>query len=1240
MSSKQEIKDLETDVELLLECLRYQKDNMSATKQGLLTLSTILANHDTIKDYFRETGGLDFVLVLFDHFKIHRGEGARHVLSRQCCREKCSFSEDFDEKENIRLPAKDLVGPRLWDKAQAYSIFLFLSCLVSNSGTGQTMARETGCLRDLMKIFRTSLPKALPLEGKGSEGWFEELEKTDLALWSSVTSAMSMCVNNPQNVDNQETCVSVLPFALQLLQKHRDQRVCRPVLSFIGLTVANNENNQDRLEKCGGLEILVTCLEELIGGEAPTPTELSLAVCVTSTLDSCISDNENNISRFGDLGAISLLVKILSFPEFCEQDRLRIILTIGHTVDHSKSNQAMISGGPGLSCLIQQLTKTEDEELTKAVKYVLHTCVNNSSDKCSPDLEKADSRARDNEKETNDCSNKKCDNNDNPILERISQLTAQLKMLEEQYPSDRSGTSSPAEPPVHRGAQTLSVQPVLNTQHGSKPELEITAKKVPMTPTERCLLAELSKEKEERKKLESFTHSLREDIDRTKVHMENIEKHYLSEERFSLEALKSKLLKENLNKMQTDNTRDILTQEKRSLQTHTNIPNAILNNLNNNNEGCYIPINKNSDVQTIQNSVFIPINQPNGTPLQHANNCFQTNRSSHLGHKSGWMNGPVSDISSHHLYNLDLQAQKKSSMIPTEAFLEKPNNLSTSEKNYVQTNLTSRIIDNNLVQPMYHGSSIQETGYGGDKNESDPRTDDIDSPQPLDMTTKTRNVQRLSGLNLGQRNLSRSPVNFVSINGSEIGNISTGKNSSLVHNPRAKCDEQAKVVQVEKYKKNIDVNAVFIKPLVPPIYKTPRPATSLSKYSVSPYRGPSMRDKDIVSKVSKNLSCSLLNKSGEGLEKPDFEKVSMCDVQSEFDCDLFKAAQSSRTSSAIGVNRGSQKWLTPSQQKIGKSVSSKSLTQSNCRMVKRKIEEFLENDLEVYSDSEVSGMDQSTDSNVSDDDSFSGNKSIQTSSSPDCEERKLHNKRCPGCVAPVELSGQLLNSRIYNISLETSAYTCGPHRQIREIERQHIQRVRQSMGRKESAVGRVRKLVMNRKSQVASVQKTGLSVYDFTVSSESELEGKLSPPQISSDRLDEQCNRHDLKKLKTLRRQRVKYTDEEINNLKKGVERFGTRWNQILCTYVFHSSRTAVDLKDKYKRMQMQEHGNGCGEKKQGKPRRPFSMCEIRRLKRGVKQYGYNWRTILNCYPFWKGRNSHELRNKWRSMHKKTDISG
>ena len=43
-----------------------------------------------------------------------------------------------------------------------------------------------------------------------------------------------------------------------------------------------------------------------------------------------------------------------------------------------------------------------------------------------------------------------------------------------------------------------------------------------------------------------------------------------------------------------------------------------------------------------------------------------------------------------------------------------------------------------------------------------------------------------------------------------------------------------------------------------------------------------------------------------------------------------------------------------------------------------------------------------------------------------------------GCQPPAALDGLLLNSRTFNIALETSSHTCHIHRQMRSIERHLI----------------------------------------------------------------------------------------------------------------------------------------------------------------------------------------------------------
>jgi len=54
-----------------------------------------------------------------------------------------------------------------------------------------------------------------------------------------------------------------------------------------------------------------------------------------------------------------------------------------------------------------------------------------------------------------------------------------------------------------------------------------------------------------------------------------------------------------------------------------------------------------------------------------------------------------------------------------------------------------------------------------------------------------------------------------------------------------------------------------------------------------------------------------------------------------------------------------------------------------------------------------------------------------------------------------------------------------------------------------------------------------------------------------------------------MRRKRVSFSEEETQNLLNGVEKFGKSWSLILQNLKFHTTRTAVDLKDKHRGIQV-----------------------------------------------------------------------
>ena len=77
----------------------------------------------------------------------------------------------------------------------------------------------------------------------------------------------------------------------------------------------------------------------------------------------------------------------------------------------------------------------------------------------------------------------------------------------------------------------------------------------------------------------------------------------------------------------------------------------------------------------------------------------------------------------------------------------------------------------------------------------------------------------------------------------------------------------------------------------------------------------------------------------------------------------------------------------------------------------------------------------------------------------------------------MEIGGQLLNSRTYNIVLETDPNTCRFHRKLRQLERQQIQQVRQNKSKRTTSVGLLKTLRADQKRKERNKSKE--SVYDF-----------------------------------------------------------------------------------------------------------------------------------------------------------------
>ncbi|NXU87271.1 TERB1 protein, partial [Xiphorhynchus elegans] len=358
--------DMKTDLNLLLECLKYQMDCPLSQKEALITIYSICQQNSEASEYFREIGGLMFIsdLAKSSAHGIVK-EAALFTLgiiieSNVYCQQTLCTSALFEDLI-LFLMNKDS-GVNL----KRMSVYVIL-VLVSNNKNGQACVRDTGCISLLLQLFRTTLSTCeMKVAGEDPAQCYQ--------LWSSVCSALCACVNNPQNEDNQNICCSVFPYAKEWLESCTEPEIVRPICSFVGLTVANNSHVQKYFVSIGGLDTLAKVLLELMRDSCLSHSGKKLAVVVTKTLDACIANNSATGVVLAKYHTVSELLKLLTNETLNTGERVSIILTIGHCTEVCEENQCELLQNNGLPLMIQVLTESQDEELIKAATFVLQNC--------------------------------------------------------------------------------------------------------------------------------------------------------------------------------------------------------------------------------------------------------------------------------------------------------------------------------------------------------------------------------------------------------------------------------------------------------------------------------------------------------------------------------------------------------------------------------------------------------------------------------------------------------------------------------------------------------------------------------------------------------------------------------------------------------------------------------------------------------------------------------------------------
>uniref|UniRef100_A0A3B4AGN0 Telomere repeat binding bouquet formation protein 1 n=1 Tax=Periophthalmus magnuspinnatus TaxID=409849 RepID=A0A3B4AGN0_9GOBI len=326
-------KKCQTDLSLLLECLKFQMKCPDLQKQALLTIHSICEKREHNVELLREMGGVAFLLNLSKSSIVRSDVAETSLFTLSTLAEANVYCKSSLSRKEIFTDLADWLVTEDAPLTKKRVIVYFLSVVVSNNKLGQILAQNTGCLDILLSLFRYSLHSS-------------QLHQ----LWSSVSSALCGCVNNPQNEEGQRACVTVFPTVKNWFQQISlpQTELFQPICSFIAMTVTNNCMY---LQKCfaaaGGLENLTLALIRFCLQSETSLLACQLAVSTSKTLSACISDNTSLASDLAKYGLVFHLFSLLINPKLESEERLSVLLTVGHCTErNTKSSWCKLAAFP------------------------------------------------------------------------------------------------------------------------------------------------------------------------------------------------------------------------------------------------------------------------------------------------------------------------------------------------------------------------------------------------------------------------------------------------------------------------------------------------------------------------------------------------------------------------------------------------------------------------------------------------------------------------------------------------------------------------------------------------------------------------------------------------------------------------------------------------------------------------------------------------------------------------------
>nr|XP_046250625.1 telomere repeats-binding bouquet formation protein 1 isoform X10 [Scatophagus argus] len=203
-----------------------------------------------------------------------------------------------------------------------------------------------------------------------------DVKETALFTLGTIAEANVYCKNS---LCRKETFAEIAGWLMKEDVPLTQKRVSVYLLSVL---VANNKSGQTLAQTTGCLDILLVLFRTTF----PLSTEATLRAAnatqtyqlwasVSSALCGCVNNPQNGslASGLAQYGVVFHLVSMLASPHLETEDRLAVLLTMGHCTEASEEHQSQLVQGGGLPLIITLLTEDTSEEIRKAATFILQT---------------------------------------------------------------------------------------------------------------------------------------------------------------------------------------------------------------------------------------------------------------------------------------------------------------------------------------------------------------------------------------------------------------------------------------------------------------------------------------------------------------------------------------------------------------------------------------------------------------------------------------------------------------------------------------------------------------------------------------------------------------------------------------------------------------------------------------------------------------------------------------------------